>query len=78
MQSTIQITEAQKEAIAGILAELGKIIREKGSIPSGHLYAQLMGVISLEKYEQYISLLIKMNLIRKEPSHLLVWIGEKK
>ena len=58
--------------IAHIVAEA---IRDLGEVPSGHLYARLMGVMELQQYEQVIDLLIDAQLIERTPAHLLRWIG---
>lgn len=39
-------------------------------IPSGHLYAQLMGALSLESYERAVAMLVKTKLVKSE-GHLL-------
>lgn len=57
------------------VASIGRIIRDAKRIPSGHLYAQLIGVLSLDKYESIIAILVKGRLIKVE-SHELVWIAE--
>ena len=57
------------------VASIGRIIRDAKRIPSGHLYAQLMGVLSLDKYESIIAILVKGNLIKIE-SHELIWIAD--
>lgn len=65
-----QITAAI-EAISAI----GRVIRDVKRIPSGHLYAQLMGVLSLEKYESAIGILKKGKLIAEEHNEL-IWIAD--
>jgi len=57
---------------------VAEVIREAGAIPSGELYARLMGKLNIESYEMLIESLIKSELIRRERSHLLVWIGPEK
>lgn len=49
-------------------------IRDVGSIPSGHLYAQLMPYMSLGLYMQIIKLLKDSGVIREE-NHLLIYVG---
>lgn len=60
-----------------ITAALGEAIREAGEIPSGHLYAVVMGRMGLEMYETAIQMLVKGGLVRNN-NHLLTWIGPKK
>lgn len=67
------------EALAAVRVAhaIAESIRELGEIPSGHLYARLMGIMELRQYEQVIDLLIDAHLVEREPSHLLRWIGPK-
>ncbi len=51
-------------------------IRELGEIPSGHLYARLMGQMDLECYNNIISILKHGKLV-EEKHHLLTWVGPK-
>lgn len=71
------MTNAEK-VTAGIrmAAAVGEVIRDLGSIPSGHLYAQLMGRMSLDTYNSLIGILKKANLV-EEKNHLLTWVGPK-
>jgi hypothetical protein len=61
--------------VAMIVAET---IRELGEVPSGHLYAQLMGHMSLECYESIILGLTGAKLVKRDGSHLLRWVGPAK
>lgn len=65
------------EAIAAVRVAyaVAETIRELGQVPSGHLYARLMGVMELHQYEQVIDLLVDARLVERTPSHLLRWIG---
>lgn len=65
----------QISAAIEAIAAIGRVIRDVKRIPSGHLYAQLMGVLSLEKYEAAIAILKKGGLVREE-SNELIWIAE--
>ena len=46
------------EALAAVRVAhaIAESIRELGEIPSGHLYARLMGIMDLRQYEQVIDL----------------------
>lgn len=57
-----------------VAAVVGEAIKELGSVPSGHLYAHLMGRMDLDAYNKCIGLLKQMDLV-KEEGHLLTWIG---
>ena len=52
-------------------------IKEVGGIPSGHLYAMVMGYFTLKEYEKIIEILINAGLIKKK-NHLLTWLREEK
>lgn len=65
----------QAQAAAGALLALAECIRDLGSVPSGHLYARVMGYMSLETYEALIGILVDAGKVRRHPSYLLEWIG---
>ncbi len=54
---------------------MAEAIRTLGSVPSGHLYAQVMNTLSLASYDNVIRALVNARLVRKDSSHLLTWIG---
>lgn len=55
---------------------IGQAVSEAGKqgIPSGHLYAVLMGKITREAYQSIIDLMKRQNLIN-ETGNLLTWTG---
>lgn len=57
-----------------IVAAIGKAIADLGSVPSGHLYANVMGHMDMETYTKVINMLKKANLV-KESNNLLTWVG---
>ena len=65
-------TDARKALMLAITT--AEAIRTAGQIPSGTLYALLMGQMSLAYYEALIDHLVRSGLIRKDDSHLLTWI----
>ena len=67
-------TSAEIAAAINTVKILADTIRDLGSIPSGHLYAQVMGHLSLQQYEGAVSLLLKTGLV-KQSGHLLTWVG---
>ena len=71
----MSMTNQEKAALAIVLA-VGEAIKELGSVPSGHLYAHMMGRMSLETYNKVIGLLVKTGAV-KEENHLLTWVGKK-
>jgi hypothetical protein len=68
-------TTSEALALVRVAHAVAETIRELGAVPSGHLYARLMGVMELHQYEQVIDLLIDARLIERDRRHLLRWIG---
>lgn len=66
---------AQEKAALGIVLAVGEAIKELGSVPNGHLYAQLMGKMNLETYNKVIAILVKTGAVKNE-NHLLTWVGK--
>jgi hypothetical protein len=67
-----------KDQIANALLlckELGYAIHQAGEIPSGTLYAAIMGRIDLQTFNACLSTLEKTGLIKVEGSHLIRWTG---
>jgi len=65
------------KAALQVTAAVAEAIRELGNVPSGHLYAHLMGRLSLQQYESIIGLLKQTGLVT-ESGHELTWIGPAK
>lgn len=53
---------------------LAEAIRDAKRIPSGHLYAAVMGVASLEVYQACIEMIKRTGLV-EEKNNELIWIG---
>ena len=64
------------KAVLTLVHIIGSAIREAGEIgiPSGHLYAMLMGKVTLEQYEAVVNLLKRQKII-SESNHLLTYIA---
>ena len=56
-----------------VLRAVADAIRELKQVPSGHLYARLMGYMDLAAYERIIGVLKNAGLVREE-NHLLIWV----
>jgi hypothetical protein len=52
-------------------------VRDVGSIPSGHLYAQVMNTLRLDQYNQIIGILKGAGLVAEDRAHMLRWVGPK-
>ena len=68
-------THHEVKAALGIIQAVAEAIRELGEVPSGHLYANLMGQLSLEQYEHILGILKGAGLVRQSNAHLLTWVG---
>jgi hypothetical protein len=65
-----------RDAVLEVIQAVAEAIKDLGEVPSGHLYAMLMGHMSLETYEGIINVLVRSGKVEKKMSHLLVWKGE--
>lgn len=65
------------KAVIGMVMAVGDTIRDLGSVPSGELYARLMGHMTLNTYNMLIERLKGAGVV-KEEAHLLTWIGPAK
>lgn len=69
------MTPAQVNSAFAALAALAEAIRAAGSIPAGHLYAASMAAMDLATFDSFINRLVGAELVRRDASHLLTWIG---
>ena len=67
-------SRAELENGLRMIAVVAESIREAGRVPSGTLYALVMGRMSLEAYEKMIQILKNAGLV-EERAHELIWIG---
>jgi hypothetical protein len=61
-------------AVVQLVEAISETIRELKEVPSGHLYAHLMGKMSLSTYTSIIDILKRAKLVEEE-NYLLRWIG---
>lgn len=70
-------TAQQIEAYVRALKAIAETIKETPEgAPTGVMYAALMGRMSLETFNNMISRLASMGLIRVDGSHVAHWIGQ--
>jgi hypothetical protein len=67
--------EQRKNEVAAI-TEIAMAIRHVGRIPSGHLYASLMGCMGFSKYQDILATLTRAGLIKVTGSHEIIYTGE--
>ena len=68
-------TNEQTKAAVEIIKAVADTIKNLKRVPSGHLYAHLMGYMDIDQYEQIITILIHAGLIEKTDAHELIWKG---
>lgn len=71
------ITKEQIVAAFGIVLAIGDTIQQLGEVPSGELYARVMGTLSAREYNTVIDKLIQCRLVTKS-NNVLRWTGPKK
>lgn len=67
------MTKEQIDAGIKTIAAVAGAIRELGRVPSGHLYARLMGHLSLDEFNKIIGILVKAGLVEQTVGHELIW-----
>lgn len=69
-------SDRERKAALLVALAVSEAIRELGQVPAGELYAAMMTKgISLQVFEAIIANLEGAKLVRREASHVLVWIG---
>lgn len=70
------LTAEQALALFDVLKAVTEAIKGTGKqgLPNGHLYAQVMGSVSLDAYNSIIAMIKKAGLI-KEEFNVLYYIG---
>ena len=66
----------QQRATLEVVRTVADAIRDLGAVPSGHLYARMMGYVSLETYTSIIDVLKQAGLV-SERNYLLTWVGPR-
>jgi hypothetical protein len=70
----MSVTKQETAAALQILLAVAEVIRELGEVPSGVLYAQLLGRVNIEGYQALLRQLKGAGLV-EEKNHLLRWVG---
>lgn len=68
--------QQESEAYLRVVMAVADVVKELGSVPSGHLYARLMDRMSLADYQAVVDLLKHAKLV-EERNHLLTWKGPR-
>lgn len=62
-------------AALAVVQAVAETLQQVGQMPSGHLYTQVMHVVSLEQYTAMIDMLKRTGLVEEQANHLLIWKG---
>ena len=65
------VTSKQMAAGYQMVVAVGQAIKALQRVPSGHLYAHLMGSLTLDEYQTIIGLLKKAGVVREECDELI-------
>jgi hypothetical protein len=68
------MNESKAKSALDMVFLMSEAIREAGSIPSGHLYAMVLGQLTMEQYTRVIGILEGAGLVR-ETANVLTWVG---
>lgn len=69
-----KVSENEIRATVETIRAIADCIRDAGSIPSGNLYALVMGHLSLSQFQSIIGILERSGLVRQS-GHVLHWAG---
>lgn len=70
----MRVTAQEVQAVIETVKAVNDAIKELGTIPSGLLYAHLMGVMDIHTYNRIIELLQRAGTI-KVRNHLITYCG---
>ena len=69
-----QVSKEQVRAVTAVVLAVADTVRELGEVPSGVLYANLEGSLSLEHFNKVVGLLKESGCV-EETNHVLKWTG---
>ncbi len=72
---TTSPTKAQMLSGVDAVLAVSEAIRQAHQLPSGVLYAHLLGIVSMEGYLMALGILKRAGLIEIGASHMIRWIG---
>lgn len=73
----MSVTKEQVKAGIEVIRSVGDAIRDLGRVPSGELYARLMGYLTMQDFNNILDVLKGAGLI-KIIHHEIVWVGGQK
>jgi DNA-binding ferritin-like protein len=70
------LSPEQRQACRDMVDAVAEAIQALGHVPSGELYAHLMGTFTLQSYNTILDILRMQGKIKIQ-NHLITWIGGK-
>jgi hypothetical protein len=70
-----KVRTAEETKAIQVVAAIATAVRDLKSVPAGHLYASVMGHMSLAEFEKVVGYIVETGLVRRDGSHLLTWVG---
>lgn len=73
----LDLLQGRMSQLAGLqtVQAIAEAIRELREVPSGTIYAHIMGKVDFESFQKIIGILKRAKLIEETDAHLLRWIG---
>ena len=68
------ITPEHLKLAIELVRAMAETVKAKKEIPSGHMYAMMMGTLDLDQYQKAEGFLLRTGLVKKE-GDLLKWVG---
>jgi hypothetical protein len=68
-------TPEERKAVLDAIQAIAETIRTAGQVPAGHVYAAVMGIMTLNTFNSIIDTLRRSGLVKRETTHMLTWIG---
>jgi len=65
----------QQRAALGVVLALGEAIRDLSPVPSGHVFGNVIGQMSLVDFNAAIGALKSAGLIKEDPRNVLTWVA---
>lgn len=74
-QPKSRATTPKAAAVLGVVSAIGAAIKDLKRVPNGHLYAMVMGKMTLESYTMVIDILVTAGVVEIKNNEL-VWVGK--
>lgn len=69
----MSITKEQIKIATEVIIEMTNVVKKLNSIPEGVLYASVMKYISLDVFNEIVSIMIKSGFVERK-NNVLIWV----